>query len=109
MTRWTMKREQVIFEHRQPLHMREDDYRELMNSLSFFFDDTKAHNAEKKDTHFNPRLFNLPQTTLRQQSLKHGIRKVGFAIEWLEVGGPCLVVEFTTALVYKKLVVYGLH
>ena len=98
--RWTMNREQVLFDHLCPLHMGQEDYRELMN---------KARNADKKDTVFNQRLFKLPHSELPLQYLKHGLRKVSFGINWLPYGGPTLMVEFTTALVYRRLVSYKLY
>lgn len=109
MTRWTMNREQVLFDHLCPLHMGEEDYRELMNSLALFFDTTKARNDDKQDTLFYQRLFRLPYSELPLQHLKHGIRKVSFGITWLPISGPSLMVEFTTALVYRRLVSYQLY
>lgn len=109
MTRWTMNREQVLFDHLCPLHMGQEDYRELMNSLALFFDANKARNADKQDTVFNQRLFKLPHSELPLQYLKHGLRKVSFGINWLPYGGPTLMVEFTTALVYRRLVSYKLY
>lgn len=89
--------------------MGEEDYRELMNSLALFFDATKARNDDKEDTLFNQRLFRLPYSELPLQHLKHGIRKVSFGITWLPISGPSLMVEFTTALVYRRLVSYQLY
>lgn len=109
MTRWTMNREQVLFDHLCPLHMRQEDYRELMNSLALFFDANKARDEEKHDVMFNQRLFHLPYSELPLQHLKHGIRKVSFGITWLPISGPSLMVEFTTALVYRRLVSYQLY
>lgn len=45
--------EVVQFEHLCPLHMGQDDYREMLNSAALFFDDNKARNSEGKDTFFN--------------------------------------------------------
>lgn len=109
MTRWTMNSEQVLFDHLCPLHMRQEDYRELMNSLALFFDANKARDEEKHDVMFNQRLFRLPYSELPLQHLKHGIRKVSFRITWLPISGPSLMVEFTTALVYRRLVSYQLY
>lgn len=69
MTRWTMNREQVLFDHLYPLHMGEEDYRELMNSLALFFDANKARDEEKHDVMFNQRLFRLPYSELPLQHL----------------------------------------
>lgn len=109
MTRWTMNREQVLFDHLCPLHMGEEDYRELMNSLALFFDANKASDEEKHDVMFNQRLFRLPYSDLPLQHLRHGIRKVSFGVTWLPISGPSLMVEFTTALVYRRLVTYQLY
>ena len=109
MIRWTMNREQVMFDHLRPLHMGEEDYRELMNSLAFFFDANKARNDDKQDTLFNQRLFRLPSTEQKIMFLKHGLRKVSFAVTWLPFGGPTLMVEYTTALVFHRRISYQLY
>lgn len=109
MSRWNMIGEVVQFEHLCSLHMSQDDYREMLNSAALFFDDNKARNSEGKYTFFNQRLFSLPYSELRIQKLKSGIRSMTFFIDWLPISGPVVVVEFSTALVFRRTVIYRLH